>query len=113
MRDRLRLMKQESYEAWNADVNCPVGYVPATETYKRTQLQECYKVKKEEAVSLRYRPVNDQTAQGLAQEIQVEIEGAVVVDRGPKDKFHGKDDIKAGKPLRFTLRYQPFAENGV
>ncbi|KAF5246242.1 hypothetical protein FAUST_1359 [Fusarium austroamericanum] len=130
-KDRLRLMKQESYEAWNADVNCPVGYVPATETYKRTQLQECYKVKKEEAVSFRCKPVNDQTAQGLAQEIQVVIEvhsgteflghlreaeghkGAVVVDRGPKDKFHGKDDIKAGEPLQFTLRYQPYADNGV
>ncbi|ESU13948.1 hypothetical protein FGSG_07664 [Fusarium graminearum PH-1] len=128
---RLRLMKQESYEAWNADVNCPVGYVPATETYKRTQLQECYKVKKEEAVSFRCKPVIDQTAQGLAQEIQVVIEaysgteflghlreaeghkGAVVVDRGPKDKFHGKDDIKAGEPLQFTLRYQPYSDNGV
>ncbi|PTD10287.1 hypothetical protein FCULG_00007629 [Fusarium culmorum] len=130
-KDRLRLMKQESYEAWNADVNCPVGYVPATETYKRTQLQECYKVKKEEAVSFRCKPVIDQTAQGLAQEIQVVIEaysgteflghlreaeghkGAVVVDRGPKDKFHGKDDIKAGEPLQFTLRYQPYSDNGV
>ncbi|CAF3575217.1 unnamed protein product [Fusarium graminearum] len=128
---RLRLMKQESYEAWNADVNCPVGYVPATETYKRTQLQECYKVKKEEAVSFRCKPVIDQTAQGLAQEIQVVIEaysgteflghlreaeghkGVVVVDRGPKDKFHGKDDIKAGEPLQFTLRYQPYSDNGV
>ncbi|CEI39930.1 hypothetical protein FVEN_g2198 [Fusarium venenatum] len=128
---RLRLMKQEDYNVWKADVNCPVGYVPGTEKYKRTQLQECYKVKNEEEVRFRCMPVTDQTAQGLGQEVKVVIEvysgteflghireadghkGAVVVDRGPKDKFQDKGDIKTSEPLQFTLRYQPYEDNAV
>ncbi|KAL6923987.1 hypothetical protein FSST1_001261 [Fusarium sambucinum] len=128
---RLRLMKQEGYNVWKADANCPVGYVPGTEKYKRTQLQECYKVKKEEEVRIRCMPVTDQTAQGLGQEVKVVIEvhsgteflghireadghkGAVVVDRGPKDKFQDKGDIKASDPLQFTLRYQPYEDNAL
>ncbi|GKU05131.1 membrane attack complex component perforin [Fusarium langsethiae] len=122
---------QDEKKRLREDVNCPVGYVPATEKYKRTQLQECYKVKKEELVRFRCTPVNDQTAQGLRQEIKVVIEvyseteflghvreaegynGAVVVDRGPKDKFHDKGDVKVSEPLQFTLRYQPYEDNAI
>jgi hypothetical protein len=122
-------MKQEGYEAWNADINCPVGCVPVRETYKRTQLQECWKTRKELPVSLCLTPVDEQAAEGLRQEAKVIIEvysgteflghvreaegqnGAVVVDRDPQDEFHGKDDIKATDPLQFTLRYQPYGKN--
>jgi hypothetical protein len=124
-------MTQEDYNVWKADVNCPVGYVPGTEKYKRTQLQDCYKIKKEEPVRFRCIPVVNQTAQGLGQETKVTIEvysgteflghireaegykGAVVVDRGPQDQFHDGGDVKASDPLQFTLRYQPYEDNAV
>ncbi|RGP69404.1 membrane attack complex component perforin [Fusarium longipes] len=126
---RFKLMKHGVFTAWNADINCSVGCVPVSDSYKRTQLQECFEPENEKPVRFHFTPVESQSAAGLGQKVKVTIEvysdteflgqireavgqnGAVVVDRGSLGKFHDKGDIDSSEPLEFTLQYLPSSEN--